>query len=111
LRDNGSVGIGGERFYPEPFPQETVAIGVQEVLEEEDEEAGNEENGADEVGHFFGRSFSHKIQDKDEDHLEDGEEELGQDEDMQAAVWAKHGGNLRKKNIPEIPGRGVGSSG
>jgi hypothetical protein len=40
----------------EPFFQESMAIGVEEVLEEEDEaeQAGNQQDGADEVGGFFG---------------------------------------------------------
>jgi hypothetical protein len=58
--------------------------------------------------------------------FEPAEEELEQDEDMQATVWAKHGGNLRKRRIfPQgmdegrrggrrvtgITGRGIGGGG
>jgi hypothetical protein len=93
----------------EPFLQEAVAIGVQEVLEEEDEaeEARNKENSADEVGHFVGRSFSHKIQDKDEDHLEDGEQEPGLPEGAKKGVLLVEGGDADLAD-PGNPGDQIG---
>jgi hypothetical protein len=83
--DVGSIGVEGKRLCPigeeeeeagarptdpediesqmKPFLQQAVAIGVQEVLEEKDkaEEAGNEQDGTDKVGHLFCRSFTHDI--------------------------------------------------
>jgi hypothetical protein len=85
LIEEGCVGIEGEGFGPvgkeeegtgshpanpkniesemEPFFQQAVAIGVHKVLESEDEAkaAGGEEDGADEVGHFFGGALSHDV--------------------------------------------------
>ena len=62
----GSHPANPENIKPEvePFLQETVAIGMHKVLEGENEakSAGDEEDGADEVGYFFGGMFSQEVE-------------------------------------------------
>jgi hypothetical protein len=79
----------------ESFLQQAMTVGVHEVLKGEDESktAGDEEDGADEVGHLFRRAFSQDVQDSDHGQLEEGQDGIGQPKDAEPVILMVGGGD------------------
>lgn len=68
---------------------------MHEVLEGEDEAkcAGGEEDGADEVGHFFRGAFSNDIEGAYDRQLKEGQDRVRQPEDAKPVVLMVGGGD------------------
>jgi hypothetical protein len=79
----------------ESFFQQAMTIGVHEVLKGEGESktAGDEEDGADEVGHLLRRAFSQDVQDSDHGQLEEGQDGIGQPKDAEPVILMVGGGD------------------
>jgi len=68
--------------------------------EGESKTAGDEEDGADEVGHLLRRAFSQDVQDSDHGQLEEGQDGIGQPKDAEPVVLMIGGGD------PDLADRG-----
>ena len=86
----------------ESFLQQAMTIGVHKILEGEDEAqaAGDQEDGADEVGDLLRGAFPNDIECKDEGELEERQDSIGQPKNAEPVVFMVGSGD------PDLADRG-----